>query len=623
MICPNCKTENRNDRPECYHCGQDLMALQLMLNKARDHYNHALEHAEREREDEAIAELKHALGIDASFVEAWVVLGTIHSRNERMEEAREAFRKALSLDPRFERAHEYLQKTERVAGALPAIRRFRATTVALSALLAVAVIGAAISMTRATRAARNPTFEALRGAVEDFEMNRGARAIERIEGSAGRLGAPQSERDLAEFVVAMIEGDLERRILEIDRPGPDGAPRDFEATIAAIGEVAALAPPERFMRRLKLIRDRAVERQLALASERMAQGDFAGAFAVKRSLEELHVHHDPVFEERFERFNDEIAKGAVAAGARAVAGYEDGRLDYPSLTAELDRLIAAAPDGAVSAALEGMLSDARRSRRVARLTEYLSEIDAAPTTVEAARAADRGSAELPDAAGEIESRLLERLGGQAEVHATFLDSAAAAGDLDQARREIERLRRLYEEVGRVAPVELARRATETLAAAEIRTTFERIVADFDRGEWLAVVDATEDLGQNGPWGDEQLRRLERMRSDSISVFALEFQRWIDDGENQKRVNSEKITEANARRLVERYRLYLANLPVPSEVNFRTAAMLHYAAWGWVRLKQFDRARELVERLDAEHANSQVRGWPSMRDLRRRLDGVDG
>ena len=57
MRCPFCKTENRDDLETCYSCEKDLSMLRLIVQKARAHFNRALEFAERDRNEEAIAEL--------------------------------------------------------------------------------------------------------------------------------------------------------------------------------------------------------------------------------------------------------------------------------------------------------------------------------------------------------------------------------------------------------------------------------------------------------------------------------------------------------------------------------------------------------------------------------------
>ena len=103
MLCPNCKTENRDERESCYHCEQDLAALRLVLNRAKNHYNLGLEHAERDRIDAAISEFKHALELDSSFSRAWAVLGTMYAKKEMYSEAKEAWQSALALDPSLQK----------------------------------------------------------------------------------------------------------------------------------------------------------------------------------------------------------------------------------------------------------------------------------------------------------------------------------------------------------------------------------------------------------------------------------------------------------------------------------------------------------------------------------------
>lgn len=68
MICPFCNTENRDDQDVCYHCNKDLSMLRLIINKAKHHYNLALEHAERGRYYEAITELNNSIELDSKNV---------------------------------------------------------------------------------------------------------------------------------------------------------------------------------------------------------------------------------------------------------------------------------------------------------------------------------------------------------------------------------------------------------------------------------------------------------------------------------------------------------------------------------------------------------------------------
>lgn len=146
MQCPYCQTENREDRESCYVCGKDISTVRLVVNKARQNYNDALEHVERGRTIEAIDELKNAIDLDASLVNAHVVLGTLHARQGNFDEARESWQNALALQPELARAHEYLDRVDIVQTALPTLKIYRwiavillLTAMSLAALLIYAL----------------------------------------------------------------------------------------------------------------------------------------------------------------------------------------------------------------------------------------------------------------------------------------------------------------------------------------------------------------------------------------------------------------------------------------------------------------------------------------------------
>ncbi len=142
MQCPHCQTENREDRETCYACGKDISTLRLVVNKARQHYNDALEHAERNRTEEAIEELKRALDLDASLVNAYVVLGTLYAQQGKFLDARDCWNRALAINPEMARAHDYLERVESVQAALPTLSVYRWVAVAL--LLAGVALAASL-----------------------------------------------------------------------------------------------------------------------------------------------------------------------------------------------------------------------------------------------------------------------------------------------------------------------------------------------------------------------------------------------------------------------------------------------------------------------------------------------
>ncbi len=137
LVCPHCQTANRLTRQTCVQCDRDLSMLRLAANKAKHHFNVALEHAERSRWSEAVGELRHCLDMDANHVNAWVVLGTCLAKLERFDEAREAWQRSLAIDPRFAKAHDYLDRVARVPEARFYYRRLRRVSYLLLAVLVI------------------------------------------------------------------------------------------------------------------------------------------------------------------------------------------------------------------------------------------------------------------------------------------------------------------------------------------------------------------------------------------------------------------------------------------------------------------------------------------------------
>lgn len=135
MICPHCHTVNREDRASCYHCSADLALLRAIVAKSRAFYQQGLEHAERGRPERAIASLRDALDLDASFARGWVVLGTLLAKDERFAEAEEAWLRAIACDPECARAHEYLGRAARAREVLPALVRLRRLCLGLAVAL--------------------------------------------------------------------------------------------------------------------------------------------------------------------------------------------------------------------------------------------------------------------------------------------------------------------------------------------------------------------------------------------------------------------------------------------------------------------------------------------------------
>ncbi len=140
MRCPNCSTENRDDRAECYHCGKDLTMLRLIVNKAKQHFNNAVEMTERQEYYEALGELATALSLNDHLIEAHVLRGSLLARMDRLVEAREAWQKALNLDPHAARASKYLLDLRSLEKSAPLFQKMHYLTYGLIGAICLLVV---------------------------------------------------------------------------------------------------------------------------------------------------------------------------------------------------------------------------------------------------------------------------------------------------------------------------------------------------------------------------------------------------------------------------------------------------------------------------------------------------
>ena len=131
MQCPYCDTDNRDEQESCYHCGKDLTILRLIVNKAKHHFNLALEHAEKGRNYEAINELKNTLDLNRQHTKSWIVLGTLYAKLGDFEKARESWSEALALSPDYQKVLDYTGKSFSAQKSLPILRRLQWITVLL------------------------------------------------------------------------------------------------------------------------------------------------------------------------------------------------------------------------------------------------------------------------------------------------------------------------------------------------------------------------------------------------------------------------------------------------------------------------------------------------------------
>lgn len=209
--------------------------LRLVANKARDHYNVALEHAERGRTAEAIDELHNAIDLDRSFTVAHVVLGTLYAKAGNFDKARDSWRTALEQQPELVKAHQYLQRVETVEKSLPALWRLRAASIVL--LGATILLG--FSYLYVIR--EKPETRLLRQAQEALAEDNYGRTLDLLQDTR-RQAKPGSPADIA---ASALQNALQSELRQEVRHVQDLKYREaYPEVLSAIAALEARRPDE-------------------------------------------------------------------------------------------------------------------------------------------------------------------------------------------------------------------------------------------------------------------------------------------------------------------------------------------------------------------------------------------
>lgn len=310
MRCPHCGTENRDDRAICYHCSKDLMMIRLIVNKAKQHFNNAVELAERQHYGEALGELNDALELNSRFVEALVLRGTILARLERFEEAKESWGRALGLNPQAARAHRYLGQIGEAKASVPLLRRARTVVYG-----AVGVIGISVAVV---------LLMVLAGDADAERMQAGWEAIHRGDLVKGReVALALDDPREGERLLSAIEGLVELKIDQVAILGIEGDGEDVRSLVAELSSYELTkgqrAELQRTLNQIERVYRQRVENLLAtqsLSRERLKRigGEFSRMESILGEQAEdtigiLRAQVAGMLEERLRQIE------AVAAGA--------------------------------------------------------------------------------------------------------------------------------------------------------------------------------------------------------------------------------------------------------------------------------------------------------------------
>ncbi|MBN1477874.1 tetratricopeptide repeat protein [Candidatus Sumerlaeota bacterium] len=576
IVCPHCETANRLNRATCVHCGRDISMLRVIANKARHHFNTALEHAERSRWEDAIVELRNCLDLDAHFVSAWNVLGTCLAKLERFDEAREAWERALAIDPRFSKAHDYLGKVEHVDEARRFQRRLRRLTLVLILVLAV------VAWQLSVQWGPQPELEELRAARELFVAGH-------LGESAGMLedlleGPAEGEvRAAATALLEAIDGHFHVLMTEIDIAQSTG---DWRRGLSACARLLALEPQgnlrELTLHHRAVFAGRLVEEADAqVAALETGEGDPA---ALLERLSEI-ASLMPTQVLRNEIGTLVTRTEAVQVTRRAEA-----------FEATLARVLSEAPEGDALArliALRDLLGEwsdqpllgeriAEAANDLARETsDRWTDLSAAPTVPEISSFAHRLQSQLasaefqPDQAQRAEQAFPDLMGpgGLPTALVPLRDLLADAEGM---------LPRLH--------FEIAWAATQAIASQEAWGDLLAALATLD------MTAATE----------AEVAEADALRQRASEAWAAEREEWATDlfarclAEDQA-FETLTVDAELAREIAEGWEEVVERVPSRLfSTGFLTDYSLFYAARGWEALGEPERAIPLYERIVREH-----------------------
>jgi tetratricopeptide (TPR) repeat protein len=561
MECPYCNTINRQDRETCYHCGKDISMLRLISNKARHHYNLALEHAERHRYYEAITELQNALDLDNDLVEARVVLGTVYARVNRPDEARAQWERALEISTPHQKAHRYLAQLRQIRPYRGLLRRLRyflaafAVTAALALILLITVAWpnlSARSLDRAWNAYETGNLAAARTLLDQLPRPLSETALE--------LSARSLESTLErEFQTALAAVERLRRqdhlIQAVDRARVflerQPSPYAREAVEQIVSEIHDELH-DSLQRRIARVGDAPIQLDRAMREFARFQQTFPdspGLIEFRQSLAQAQQRNAALrFDEIRSRYVDSHDIATARAALRALAAdLEVARATLPNLTFPgVEEQIATERIRLANAQLDHFFEEARTAIRQGDLVQAAATLRLA-RDIEPMEPAD--SAELQALSHELEEarkrQLLNTLRASvadrdweaalviSDQLTTLTLSAEVRGEVDDLLAAANRIRAVdayHWLMRRAADIEQGR--LDAKQAREVLNRTQRVLdalpmdlypAALDDALFFAAV-ANRILG-NDVQADQYLERLrhECPKSRYLAVPSIELQ----------------------------------------------------------------------------------------------------
>ena len=545
MKCPFCQTENRDDQERCYHCDKDLSMLRLIVNKAKHHYNQALEFAERDHLDDAIKELKNTIELDAAMVDAHLVLGTLYAKKEMFDEARAAWNQALALDHRMEKAHDYINKGESAKVVFPAMTRLYRVCIGLAGLLLITLIilGVVIRPDR--------DLEQVRQAVANAKDNPAAltTAFELFEHMIQDHHASQESLDFAvtlrDYIIQRWVRQIEmaRMAIDYDQPGKG---------IQLLDKLDAENPPEQI---------------------RLAAGEIR-ILALRAMYKRINTLADD---------------------------YYSGDAKFEDFMAEADKYLAISPETDENRAqVLTLIEDLKDYHKQTLLAEATQAVSGAATTADALLQVQDWTKRYPELGNALDSLINERLRAELERTEKEVAGLVAAKDFDTARQRLDGLKVLYRSAGQKPPADRIEAMDTAISGARGQSMLEQARQAFRDKQWEQFLNLTDDLDSMA-LSEVDRTQLEGMRRRAGHSFAEESWAWFNKLDPRFEIGS--ISEEEAAQAVGIYQRVLDNLPQPLE--YSRGPILFYAASAYFKLGQVEKAAQLLAEVRQDYPGSYV------------------
>ncbi len=537
MQCPYCQTENRDDRETCYHCDKDISMLRLIVNKARHHFNLALEHAERGRLDEAVAELTNSIDLDRKFAPAHVVLGTIQAKRGDFEKAREAWTNALAITPELHKAHNYLERAESVRSSLPILHTFRILIVGLL------VIVGALALALVVFGRPDPAIARLRDAQKAYEDKRYGDAMNLL----GKIRRDNARNSLAPVAAGMLKATVESEMRQQVRMIQELKFREeYPRALAAIAELESRQP------------------------------DTATSVAVSMIRADInHYYRDKV---------DALYKGFL-----------DGQVRYTDLAQRVEEFLAAYPNLAERQEFRAYLDRAREAEAQRQVDDLRQAFETRHDVNAALKEMQRIAAEFPGietvkrGRADLVDTILSWMFDQFQDRMDKRDYAGARAQLSAISGLADEFSDIVDVRG---PVELA---SQVLGGAQRAARIKMIEATVKTGD---PADAEEALTQL--FVDDELTTAERNLVDGLDLELTRRQveasvKALRDRERQFRTLA--ISDAEASETLANFERW--HEVTPTRLTETRQQILAAGAASALKLGLVDRAEKILTRLEKE------------------------